>query len=54
VLDFVNVVVHVFQTEWRSFYKIEELWADAPSKQYTDEPEPEAKKTKARAKKLTI
>ncbi len=38
VLDFVNVVVHVFQTESRDFYKIEKLWADAPTKHYTDEP----------------
>jgi ribosome-associated protein len=29
VLDYVDVVVHVFQTEWRQFYKLEELWADA-------------------------
>jgi ribosome-associated protein len=53
VLDFVNVVVHVFQTEWRSFYKIEELWADAQAKYYTDETEPEPKQTKARAKRVT-
>jgi ribosome-associated protein len=51
VLDFVNVVVHVFQTESRSFYRIEELWADAKSKLYTDEPEAEVKKTKPRVRK---
>lgn len=38
VLDFVNVVVHVFQTESRDFYKIEKLWADAPTKHYDDLP----------------
>ena len=54
VLDFVNVVVHVFQTEWRDFYKIEELWADSPAKKYSDEPQPEVKKAKARSKKVTI
>jgi ribosome-associated protein len=54
VLDFVNVVVHIFQTEWRSFYKLEELWADAQMKLYTDEPQLEVKKTKARSKKATI
>lgn len=53
VLDFVNVVVHVFQTEWREFYKIEDLWADAPAKYYTDEPQPEVKKSKPRTKKVT-
>lgn len=31
VLDYVDVVVHIFQTEWREYYKLEELWADAPS-----------------------
>ena len=29
LIDYVNVVVHVFQTEIRDFYKIERLWADA-------------------------
>ncbi len=55
VLDYVNVVVHVFQTEWRTFYKIEELWADAQTKYYTDEPKsvPELKKIKTRIKKVT-
>lgn len=28
VLDYVDIVVHIFQTEWRAFYKLEELWAD--------------------------
>jgi len=29
VLDYVDIVVHIFQTEWRQFYKLEDLWADA-------------------------
>jgi ribosome-associated protein len=29
VLDYVDVVVHVFRTESRSFYAIEDLWSDA-------------------------
>jgi ribosome-associated protein len=29
LLDYVNVVVHIFQQEKRSFYGIEELWGDA-------------------------
>ena len=29
LIDYVNVVVHVFQREKRDFYNIEELWGDA-------------------------
>jgi len=29
LVDYVDVVVHVFQTRIREFYKIENLWADA-------------------------
>jgi ribosome-associated protein len=36
ILDYGNVVVHLFQTEWRLFYRLEELWADAPQKKYKD------------------
>ena len=28
LLDFFDVLVHVFQEEFRSFFKLEELWAD--------------------------
>lgn len=30
VLDYVNVVVHVFHEEKRGFYRLEDLWSDAP------------------------
>lgn len=30
ILDYVDVVVHIFQKEYREFYGLEELWADAP------------------------
>jgi len=30
LLDFVNVVVHVFNEKTRRFYNLEGLWADAP------------------------
>ena len=33
-MDYMDVVVHIFTTELRSFYKLEELWADAPPKRY--------------------
>jgi ribosome-associated protein len=29
LIDYVNVVVHVFQTPVREFYRLERLWADA-------------------------
>ena len=29
LMDYVNVVVHVFQTPVRDFYALEELWGDA-------------------------
>ncbi|SEM82178.1 ribosome-associated protein [bacterium A37T11] len=29
LLDFIDVVVHIFKTEKRHFYGIEELWGDA-------------------------
>ena len=28
LLDYFDILVHVFQKEYRSFYKLEELWAD--------------------------
>ncbi|MBX7181498.1 MAG: ribosome silencing factor [Bacteroidia bacterium] len=39
LIDYVNIVVHVFQTEKRSFYNLEKLWGDAELVNYTDEPE---------------
>lgn len=29
LVDYVNVVVHVFQSETRKFYRLEEMWSDA-------------------------
>ena len=33
-MDYVDVVVHIFQTELRDFYRLEQLWADAPRTEY--------------------
>ena len=30
LLDFVDLVVHVFVTEEREYYELERLWSDAP------------------------
>ncbi len=38
IIDFVDFVVHVFQTEARHYYNIERLWADAPMVDVKDEP----------------
>jgi ribosome-associated protein len=37
LIDYVNVVVHVFQKETRNYYKLEELWADARISEYDSE-----------------
>lgn len=34
ILDYVNVVVHVFYEEMRDYYKLEELWGDAKITNY--------------------
>ncbi len=37
VLDYVDVVVHVFHPEKRDFYDLERLWGDAPREEVPDE-----------------
>ena len=46
ILDFVDVVAHVFHRDSRTFYNLERLWADAKTVVATDEPP--AKKTVAK------
>lgn len=36
ILDYGHIVVHIFQTPYREFYRLEELWADAPQKEYAE------------------
>tara|TARA_S200000501_G_scaffold360193_1_gene386973 strand:- start:1122 stop:1493 length:372 start_codon:yes stop_codon:yes gene_type:complete len=33
LIDYVNVVVHIFQNQIREYYNLEELWGDAKSTQ---------------------
>ncbi|MGC9331788.1 MAG: ribosome silencing factor [Bacteroidales bacterium] len=36
LLDYVDVVVHIFQPQYRSFYQLENLWGDAPLLEITE------------------
>lgn len=36
LLDYFDVVVHIFQSEKREFYQLEKLWADAPRVNVSD------------------
>jgi ribosome-associated protein len=37
LLDYVNVVVHVFDRDTRDYYQLERLWGDAKMEQYEGE-----------------
>ena len=37
LMDYVDVVVHVFDTERRDYYSLERLWADAKIEEVSDE-----------------
>jgi len=61
LLDYFDVVVHIFQAEARSFYQLEKLWADAPREEIKEiKPEtktavkPEAKPKVKKAVKRTV
>jgi ribosome-associated protein len=35
LLDYLDVVVHVFTPETREFYRLEQLWGEAPAQTFT-------------------
>jgi ribosome-associated protein len=36
LIDYVDFVIHVFHEEARSFYQLEDLWGDAPRREFDD------------------
>ena len=36
IMDYGDIVVHIFQTPYRAFYRLEDLWADAERTSYED------------------
>lgn len=61
VVDFVDVVAHIFYRERRDFYQLEELWSDAKVTKHDDAPaikpkavRPSIKKSKTDAEEMTI
>ena len=49
ILDYGDIVAHIFLTEYRQFYRLEELSADAPHKEYKERRVPKTKKTETDA-----
>ena len=39
ILDYGDMVVHVFQTQYREFYRLEDLWGDAERTVFREEQE---------------
>ena len=44
LLDYIDIVVHIFHKEARKFYSIEKLWGDAKIETITDEVEKKVEK----------
>jgi ribosome-associated protein len=42
LLDYVTVVAHIFHYETREYYRLENLWADAPREEVTEGPKKRA------------
>ena len=51
LLDYIDVVVHIFKREMREFYNLEKLWGDAPVIEVED---PALKKSEPVKEKKTV
>lgn len=40
ILDYIDVIVHVFKLSARNYYNLEKFWGDAPSRTVEDNPAP--------------
>ena len=47
IQDYGNIVVHIFLREYREFYRLEDLWADLPRKEYKERKKPAVPKKQA-------
>jgi ribosome-associated protein len=53
LIDYVNVVVHIFQKETRKFYRLEEMWSDGVMVEHEDPIPPALKAASAVSKRKT-
>lgn len=47
ILDYGHIVIHIFLAQYREFYRLEDLWADAPRRSWKFRKKPANKKDNA-------